>query len=278
MTIKAPAQVEREAVMTYLTSRWKRSKLDTFGQGLSVPDPGHGLDEICPVVYYSQPFDPSKAADLAALSVYAARELSGYGLYKVTVLDGIWIGQELVLSYAAGQWILSSPAGPVVVVPASTVEDGATVEFVLESGNFVGTVAATWLHGVGYLVLNLTEAGVDKVEVGSRASSEARVKLTVMMAVPHPGAPALADQYAGVVAMLFRRVKLRGDATAAVGTLERDLADSGVSWIYQSDRETMPERPNQYGEDGIWRWFGFELILRRLYRAPAAGLQTVVAA
>lgn len=62
---RSPAQVEHEEELQFLVDNWKRSALAGFAQGLVVEDPGHGRDEICPVVLAGQPFDPTISAHVA---------------------------------------------------------------------------------------------------------------------------------------------------------------------------------------------------------------------
>ncbi len=55
------AQVEHESEVQYLINKWTRSALATFDQGVQVPDPGHGFDEISPISAVGIPFDPDEA-------------------------------------------------------------------------------------------------------------------------------------------------------------------------------------------------------------------------
>ncbi len=68
------ALVTAESVMGYFTSRWNRAQLTAFGAPVP-PDLGQGRDEICPVIYFSQPFDPGNDDSLSNLSEYTAAEL-----------------------------------------------------------------------------------------------------------------------------------------------------------------------------------------------------------
>lgn len=277
--MKSIGQVEREVVFEYITSRWKRSKISALPGVPDVPDPGHGEDEICPVVWYDQPFDPSKSSDLAAVSVYATRELKGYGYWTLDVQDGAWSGQQLPLNLVAGVWTLEAPGGSVTVLPATTPEDGSTITFTLvDDSTFTAIVSSTWLHGVGYVVLNLSELRAEKVRPGSNAPFEAWVKIQVMIAAPMARPDEVAEQYMGAVAGLLRGVRIKGDATAAVGTHERDMADAGIYYIYQRDAEAVTERPIRIAERDAWSWHLGSVTVRRLYTAQAAGLQAVSAA
>lgn len=280
MAVKSPARIEREVLVTYLQARWLRSELAKYTGSPPVPDPGHGEDEISPVVYYGQPFDPDKESDLSSLSAYAARELRGYGYFEIAVTSGAWNGQTLPINLIDGDWILDSPGGPVQVYPQSDMEDGASVTFRQDSGEtFTGGVTATWLHGVGYLVINLMELGQpEKLDRGSAGAYESRTRMSVMIAAPPSTGPALADQYAGACAALLRRLRIRGDSGGTPGSLEVDMGDSGVQYIYQTDRDAVPERANYIGERDGWAWYLFRVIFRRIYKLVPAGLQPVTPA
>lgn len=270
------AAVEREVLTRYIQNRWTRTAMADYSQGFVVPDPGHDIDEVCPIIWAGQPFDPSKPADLAVLSGYAVNQLRGYGYYTLSIQDGTWAGQDLPLNLSSNQWYLETDDGPVLVTASDSVEDGATVTFTTsDAEEFTATVAASYLHGVGFVVLMLTEIGNEQIVLGSNPGYEARTVLRVLIAAPPANSPRLPDQYAGALAMLFRRVKLKGDGAAVSGTAERDMADCGIQYIWQSSRESVTERPSMIGERDGWSWYSWEVQLRRLYRAAAAGLQTV---
>lgn len=282
MSVRSIPDVERELVMTYLSSRWIRSQLAALPGVPPVPDPGHGENEVCPVIYYGTPFDPGDPDDVAKLSLYAVRELRGYGYFVVTPQDGDWPGQELPLNIVGSDWVVESPTGPVVVEPQAAVEDGATVLFVVPDGShpdFTADVATTTLHGVGFVVVNLSELQVTSLDHGSRGSLMARVLVRFMLACPPAAAPALAEVYAGALAALFRGVTFVPDAGQPDGDLRRDLADSGVTLIRQWHRsDPVQERPNRLSETGGWVWFTAQLILRRQYRPQSVGVQAPTAA
>lgn len=293
MSVKGVAQVEREVITTYLTSRWTRSFLATVPGAPPVPDPGYGKDEICPVLYFGQPFDPSKPKDVAALSAYAVNELRGYGYYTLDIQDGTWSGQGLPLSLVTTavtvvnpvpdpentQWILETGAGSYVVFPQSKVEAGATVTFDVQAGaepSFTASVAASQLHGVGFLTLNLAETQVEGLDVGTRGSQVAKLLVRVMIAASPPTAPKTAEIYAAAVAALFRGVMWVSDPSAPEGDLLRDMADSGVSLIrHYRRRDPIQERPNRISEQSGWAWFVLQFVLRRQYRVPVVGRQPV---
>ncbi len=68
---RAPGQVEHEAEVGHLVDSWSRSALASYDQGLEVPDPGHGRDEISPVTFLGQPFSlkEDKAVGIAPFSI-----------------------------------------------------------------------------------------------------------------------------------------------------------------------------------------------------------------
>ena len=278
---KGPAQVEREAVMNYLTSRWTRTKIAAFGQGVTVDDPGHGKDEVCPVVYWEQPFDPNSSEDLLEISVYAAEHISGYALLQLEILDGTWIGQTLRLTLVEEQWILAVVGGDVVVIPAADPIAGDTVSFKVDATGgetFTADVTNTWLHGVGYLVVNLEEMSAGATDVGSSRGVEALVQVSVLIASPPETSPLTPDQYSAAVAMMFRGFVWERDGTAAPGTPEREMFDAGVHNIYQDTREAMQERANHIASMPPWQWYLMKFVIRRLYEAPRVGATSVIAA
>lgn len=276
--MKPPAQVEREVLLTYLSGWWKHSKLATLPAAPTVSDQGHGRDVVCPIVYYGQPFNPELITDLYQLSAYTFQELRGYDRFQVTVLDGDWMNETLPLNFTDQEWVLQSPDGAVAVFPQTEPAEGETVLFVIdEEVSFSASVAVSWLHGVGYLSINLHELECSKLEAGSNAPYEARVRVTIMIAAPHSLAPSLADQYAGAIARLFRKVRFKADPAAAAGVPEREMADSNVHRIYQSDRDPIEERPNHVGDVDNWAWYRTQIILRRLFTSPSRGVQPVTA-
>ena len=80
----APTAIARKAAMTYLTENWGRIAIATFSQGITVPDPGHGLDEICPISYWGMPFDPTKDEFVSQVSTLKAYQLQNNGSNKGT--------------------------------------------------------------------------------------------------------------------------------------------------------------------------------------------------
>jgi hypothetical protein len=266
--------VERELVMTYLTTRWTRSHLATVLAAPAVPDPGHGEDAVSPVLWYGQPFDPSREADVAALSSYAVRELRGYGLFIVTPATGTWAGLELPLSLVGDDWLLETPGGSVVATTDDAVATGETVTFDTGSEAFAGEVAASYLHGVGFVVVNLVELQAEALDLGSRGSVEARLVLRLLVAAAPPSAPAVPETYAAALAALFRGVMWVSDPTAAPETLERRMADAGILIVRQyARRDPVQERPTRLGDDSGWAWYNQEVPLRRQARAPSIGRQ-----
>jgi hypothetical protein len=274
LSIRGVSEVEREVVMSYLVSRWKRSELIAFPGAPAVSDPGHDKDEICPILYYGQPFDPSNEADVAALSDYSVRELRGWGYYTLAVSSGTWSGEQLPLNLVDVQWVLESPTGSVNVSPRSPVAPGQTVTFDVEGGgSFTAAVQASYLHGVGFLVVNLAELQSVGLDAGSRGGQLTRVGIRLMYAVAPPSAPAVADAYAAAANAMLRGVMWVSEPQAVSG-LTRDMADSGITIIRQLQRQDPPqERPNRLSESNGWVWFTSQVVIRRQTRLPVAGRQ-----
>ncbi len=274
------AAVERQAVMTYLTTRWKRSQLELMPSVPPVFNPGHEVDEICPIVFYMQPFDPSKPEDLAAVSAYAAREIAGYGQYLVTATSGPFVGDVMALNILGSTWSLETLAGAEQVYPQQDVVDGATVTFLRgDETTFTGTVEATWLHGVGYVVVNLSELRTERLDRGSRGTDQAHVRMILMFATPTSSGISIAESYAGALASLFCGVHIKADPAAAEGTVERNMADSGIFRIFQRPGlDPVQQRPNQLGARDGWNWSMQTIIIRRLYRVAPIGVQPAEAA
>lgn len=59
------ATIELRLLAQHLVSQWRRSALAGYEQGITVPDPGHGLDEISPVVVVGHPWNADDASDTA---------------------------------------------------------------------------------------------------------------------------------------------------------------------------------------------------------------------
>ena len=278
MSVKGVAQIQRELVMTHLqTGRWTRSHVASIAGAAPVPDPGYGRDEICPVLFYGQPFDPSKPADVAALSTYAVRELRGYGYYLAAITGGTWDGQELPLNLVDRQWELETGSGPVAVVPQASVQDGATaVPFTAEGhADFTANITASYLHGVGFVVVNLAEMQAEGVDVGSKGSQMSKVMVRFMIAAAPPSAPVTPEVYAATLGSLFRGIMWVSDPNAAEGELLRDMADSGVLIVRNyRRRDPIQERPNRISEHSGWVWFTLQLVVRCQYRLPVAGRQS----
>ena len=279
MSIRGVAEVEREVLTEYLTTgRWTRSFMATVDGAPEVADPGFGRDEICPILFFGQPFDPSKEKDVAALSAYAVRELKGHGLYILDIQDGTWIGQQLPLNLVGTQWLLETLGGPVEVTPQAAVEDGVTVTFDVVGGGeptFTADVAASFLHGVGFVTLNIAELQAEALDKGRRGSSNAKIALRVMFAVP-PSSRKTADVYAAAAAALYRGVMFVSDGSKPEGDLLRDMDDSGILVIRQmTGKDPIQERPNWFADKSGWVWFILPIIFWRQYRLPVLGPQPV---
>lgn len=276
-------EIERDVIVTYFEAHWNRTQLATFEDAPEVPDPGHGHDELSATTYFGHPFHPAKEADLQALSNFAVREMRGEAIWDLTMLDGPWNGQTLGLTSADGEtFILQAPAGDEVVVPQADLEDGATVPFTSTPGNFSATVAAGWLHGAGFVTLNLTELGPGgpenrgHLDTGRRGHQEARVQLHVLIASPPEHSPKMSELYAGAAYAILQGVDFIRDAGAAPGTLEREMADAGLSSIRQlSSRDPAMARANHVGDENGWRWYLFQIIFRRVHRRTRAGRRPI---
>ena len=77
-------------MISYLVDKWRRSELAAYSQGVDIADPGHGLDEVCPVVVWGQPFDASKDASVAP---FTAAQVKGYldGSTRVPGVGWLWV-------------------------------------------------------------------------------------------------------------------------------------------------------------------------------------------
>lgn len=71
----AIATSEFDAEVQYLLDGWKRTALASFAQGVTIPDPGHGHDEISPVSVIGIPFDPDTAGDVTPFSPQDLRDI-----------------------------------------------------------------------------------------------------------------------------------------------------------------------------------------------------------
>lgn len=96
------AQVEFEAEVAYLLANWKRSALAGFSGGVTVPDPGHGLDEISPVTVVGIPFDADNPDDVTPFTPEQLRTrdeagatIEGTGFLAVELKPG---GAPIVVS------------------------------------------------------------------------------------------------------------------------------------------------------------------------------------
>lgn len=56
----SPSQMALKLEREYLVSKWRRSALASYEQGLQIEDPGHGYDEISPIFESDRTFDVSK--------------------------------------------------------------------------------------------------------------------------------------------------------------------------------------------------------------------------
>lgn len=75
---RSVATVERDSLVGHLRTNWKRSRLSTFTLDITVDDPGHGLDDISPVIYLGQIMDPDSDESVSAISPFSARDLRGF--------------------------------------------------------------------------------------------------------------------------------------------------------------------------------------------------------
>ena len=183
------------------------------------------------------------------------------------------------LNIVRSQLILTPPSGgDFVVVPSDDVEDGATITLSYEAGSFPGVVTTGWLHGVGYVVININEIRTTRLTTGSRGTDETETRVTIMIAAPETNSPMLANQYAGALAWICNGAAMRFDALADEGTIEKDMADSGVSWIRQmSGRDPINARPNNIGSRDGWSWFTFSMNWRTLSTPNKIGLAPAAA-
>lgn len=113
-----PGQVLRTTISDRL-SLWRRSALP----GLAIPDPGHGLDEISPVVEYGVAFDDTNDDDTAPFQASQVSDYAG----DTAIIPGtgylVWMlrhlhddvavpGEvpELLATYALDFWIKTPAA------------------------------------------------------------------------------------------------------------------------------------------------------------------------
>lgn len=75
---RAIADVEAEVLVNHLSTNWTRTALATFDRQVVVPDPGHGHDEVCPIVYLGQHLNVDDDAAVGAISPFTAAELRGF--------------------------------------------------------------------------------------------------------------------------------------------------------------------------------------------------------
>lgn len=275
-------EIEREALVTYTSANWKRSRIATFAGAPDIPDPGHGRDELCPVSFFGQPFDASKPEDLAALSEFAVNELRGEPLWVLTVLDGPWIGQALNLRSDDGlTWVLSGPDGDVAATLPEEFEDGGTISVTHPDGTFSATVSAGWIHGAGFMILNLMDVGAGgfqgrgHFDTGRHGTKERRIELSLIFACPPQSCPQLPELYAGAAHAILAGVDFIRDASAAPGTLERDMADAGILAIRQLSTDPVQGRANHIGDARGWRWYKAPYIFRRQFTQQRVGRQPI---
>jgi hypothetical protein len=62
MPIIAAATAARGIVEKHLSDSWNRTVLATYSAAPDYPDPGHGEDKICPLIFQSEPWDPNNDA------------------------------------------------------------------------------------------------------------------------------------------------------------------------------------------------------------------------
>lgn len=281
---KPMAEVERDVLATYFENHWKRSELSSFPAAPEIPDPGHGHDELSPVVYFGLPFDAGKPQDLDALSSFAVQELRGHPLWVLDILDGPFAGEEAEMTSIDGiNYILEPLAGPIAVVPQTPVEDGATVFFTSSSGDFNAVVAAGWIHGAGITVLNVVDLGPGGLngrghyDTGKSGPREQRIGFQTIFGIPPSNSPLLAEQLGSAAFAILQGVDFIRDETAAIGTHERDMADSKIASIRQLSMDPASPRTNFIADSRGWRWFEQQTVFRRLFTIQRVGKRTVAA-
>lgn len=181
---RAQAQVEHE-VYAYLASHWKRSELSAYAEGIAIPDPGHGNDEISPVTYNGWPFDVNKAAHVAPFTTdQVANQANGTGYLRAEVRplrapevvspdgDSPVLREEVALEVTVitpadvGVDLANLYWGAVAMlfrgVTFKPSESGITtirnIEPPPERPRFAGT-DGTWQHYVGGIILRRTYRG-----------------------------------------------------------------------------------------------------------------------
>ena len=192
---QAPVTVAREAAMQYLVDNWNRTALATYAQGVTIPDPGHGLDDICPIAAWGLPFDPTKDEDVDRISNFKAFQLQDNGSQEGT------------------GWLLC--------------------QVVMESDPITETP-------------------------GLRPEMRMEVTLNILIATPKASGQALAELYAGALAMIFRRVTFSPQV-------------DGVDYV--RNLGTPNEVPVFDTEDESWTFFRMEIPLSMIYRLAGAGQQ-----
>lgn len=184
----SPATIQYQAEIGYLGEHWRRTKLAEFDQGIEVPDPGHGHDEISPVKYLGQAFDITKATHTAPFSqVEVQARATGTGYLRC---------------------LLKKRHDPKVVTPGRVP--------IYEYSN--------WLE--------------------------------VTILTPSGRGPALANLYAGAIAMLYRYVYL-------------SPGQAGIHYI--RNIEPPDEQPEFRGDDQTWRYDQMNIPLIRVGEAHPAG-------
>ena len=280
-------EIERELLATYISTHWKRSVLSTFELAPEIPDPGHGRDEISPFVWYGGPFDPGKPEDLADLSTFAVQEVAGYAQFEATVLDGIHIGEVVpVTSQDGSSWFAGGVLGGAQVVPRPGLVDGEDAAFYDTAGVFLFNASVTGgpIHGSGFVTGNITAVGPGGpnargyIDTGRSGTQVTRVRLSLLVAAKSVNCPRLPDQYAGAFATLLNGVDFIRDASAAEGTLLRDMADAKFLALRQLSKDPIPGRANHLYDDRGWRWYLMQVVFTRHQNTARAGRRSPVAA
>lgn len=270
MAVKPASQIVREIIVTYLTTRWTRSYLATLTDPPVIPDPGFGEDQICPMIFYGDTFDPSNPEALEDLTDYTVRELRGYDQDLATLTSGPWSGETVPINFIDQQWILSTSSGPVIVTPDIPIVDGITVTLVAAGyPDSTATIAAGYLRGVGFIALELREG---ESEFLGQVANPIRLRVTLqpLIAIPPSEAPLLAERYLGGILRLCRGVAWKCEP-GLTDDLRRDMSDSRVNVIRQI--EAPQEFPVRLGESG-WSWYSGRIEFEVQHQPHRMGIQS----
>lgn len=277
--------VERELVEGYLRTRWARSRLQDIDGAPEVPDPGFGRDEICPILWFDAPFKSTSEADVSAVSSFAARELRGFEVFELSdIVGGAWEGQVLPLYSDDGEsWRVKVDGADQDVAPDGPLSVGSSSTFDSAGGPFTASVGGGWLHGVGFLVINLAEVGPGGTQGrgfydnGPNGLHERRVQLSLLYALPEEQAIVTAEAYSAAAFALFNGVVFRRDPGAPPSTPQRRMVDLGFTTLRQYPSfDPPPVRATFWAnrEDEPWQWWLQQIVLRRQFIPKRAGRQT----